>query len=98
MARVHVSDEVWSAYRASLGATPVSVALGELVRREVGRAARRSATDADGARIALEDARQLSDELVALIARLERAADSAALRRGAVQAVPEPRAWAPDFG
>ena len=97
MARVQVSDEVWSAYRASLGATPVSVALGGLVRREVGRAARRSASDADGVRLALEDARQLSDELVALIARLERAADSAALRRGDVQPVPDRRAWAPDF-
>ena len=37
------------------------------------RAARRSASDADGARLALEDARQLSDELASLIARLERA-------------------------
>jgi hypothetical protein len=74
MARVQVSDEVWTAYRASLGATPVSMALGELVRREVGRAARRSASDADGARLALEDARQLAGELASLIARLERAA------------------------
>jgi len=97
MARVQVSDEVWSAYRASLGATPVSVALGELVRREVGRAARRSASDPDGARLALEDARQLSDELAALITRLERAADSTALRRGDFQPVPERPALPPDF-
>ena len=48
MARVQVSDEVWAAYRASLGTVPVSAALGELVRREVGRKARRSANDADG--------------------------------------------------
>jgi hypothetical protein len=80
MARVQVSDEVWAAYRAGLGATPVSVALGQLVRREVGRAARRSAHDADGARLALEDARHLSDELTALIARLERAAGTEAPR------------------
>jgi hypothetical protein len=79
MARVQVSDEVWAAYRASLGATPVSVALGELVRREVGRNARRSASDLKGFRIALEDARQLSDELASLIARLERA-ESAPVR------------------
>jgi hypothetical protein len=72
MARVQVSDEVWAAYRAGLGATPVSVALGELVRREVGRSARRSASDLEGVRIALEDARQLADELGSLIARLER--------------------------
>jgi hypothetical protein len=50
MGRVQISDEVWRAYRASLGTTPVRVALGDLVRREVGRAARRSASDADGAR------------------------------------------------
>ena len=73
MARVQVSDEVWATYRASLGATPVSVALGKLVRREVGRAARRSASDADGARLPLEDAPQLSDELASLLARRERA-------------------------
>jgi len=73
MARVQVSDEVWIAYRASLGPTPVSVALGELVRREVGRAARRSASDADGVRLALADARQLAEELAALIRRLETA-------------------------
>jgi Arc/MetJ-type ribon-helix-helix transcriptional regulator len=73
MARVQVSDEVWAAYRAGLGAMPVSVALGELVRREVGRRARRSASDLEGVRIALEDARKLSNELASLIARLERA-------------------------
>jgi hypothetical protein len=73
MARVQVSDEIWAAYRAGLGATPVSVALGELVRREVGRNARRSASDLEGVRIALEDARQLSGELASLVARLERA-------------------------
>jgi hypothetical protein len=72
MARVQVSDEVWAAYRAGLGATPVSVALGELVRREVGRNARLSASDLEGIRIALDDARQLSGELASLIARLER--------------------------
>jgi hypothetical protein len=76
MARVQVSDEIWAAYRAGLGATPVSVALGELVRREVGRNARRSASDLGGVRIALEDAQQLSGELASLIARLERAASA----------------------
>jgi hypothetical protein len=82
MARVQVSDEVWVAYRARLGTIPVSVALGELVRREVGRAARRSASDANGIRLALEDARQLSDELASLIARLEQGAGSAPMRSG----------------
>jgi hypothetical protein len=37
MARVQASDEMWAAFRAQLGVTPVSVALGRLVEREVGR-------------------------------------------------------------
>jgi len=74
MARVQVNDEVWAAFRAGLGMTPVNVALGELVRREVARNARRSADDASGIRIALADAREVADELTSLIARLERAA------------------------
>jgi hypothetical protein len=99
MARVQVSDEVWGAYRASLGTTPVSVALGELVRREVGRAARRSASDADGARLALEDARQLSGELAGLIARLERAAGPGAVPCGDVEPAShvEGTHWADDL-
>ena len=99
MARVQVNDEVWAAYRASLGRTPVSVALGELVRREVGRAARRSARDTDGARLALEDARQLSDELASLITRLERAAGSGAGPSGDLEpASPVERPhWADDL-
>jgi hypothetical protein len=76
MARVQVTDEVWAAFRAGLGTTPVNVALGDLVRREVGRKARRTADDAGGVRIALADARELADELTFLIARLERSADS----------------------
>ena len=74
MARVQVSDDVWSAFRASLGATPVSVALGELVRREVGRRERRTASDELGVRLAVEDARAVADELQAMIARLDRGA------------------------
>jgi hypothetical protein len=74
MARVQVSDEVWAAFRVGLGTTPVNVALGELVRREVARNARRSADDAAGIRIALADAREVADELTSLITRLERAA------------------------
>jgi hypothetical protein len=76
MARVQVSDDVWSAFRASLGATPVSVALGELVRREVGRRERRTASDEQGIRLAVEGARAVADELQEMIARLERAASS----------------------
>src|SRR5208283_1141698 len=71
MARVQVSDEVWSAFRASLGATPVSVALGELVRREVGRRERRTASDEQGVRLAVADARAVVEELREMIARLD---------------------------
>jgi hypothetical protein len=76
MARVQVSDEVWAAFRAGLGTAPVNAALGELVRREVGRKARRSANDPGGIRVALADAREVADELMSLIARLERVAPS----------------------
>ena len=72
MARVQASDEVWAAFRAQLGMTPVSVALGRLVEREVGQAARRSATHGGGVHLALEDAREVADELATLIARLEK--------------------------
>jgi len=74
MARVQVSDEVWSAFRASLGATPVSVALGELVRREVGRRERRTASSEQGIRLAVQDARAVAEELQKMIARLDRGA------------------------
>jgi len=76
MARVQVSDEVWSAFRATLGATPVSVALGELVTREVGRCKRRTASDEQGVRLAVEDARAVADELQEMIVRLERQVSS----------------------
>ncbi len=74
MARVQVSDETWGAYRAGLGSTPVSVALGRLVEREVGRHRRRTAIDAEGVREALEEARGVAQDLAELIARLERSA------------------------
>ena len=76
MARVQVSDEVWTAFRLGLGPRPLSVALGELVEREVGRQRRRSAGDLESARLALDDARALSQEMTVLIARLEALAAS----------------------
>ena len=75
MARVQVSDETWAVYRTGLGTTPVSVALGRLVEREVAARHRRAASDADGVRQAVDDARIVVDELSALIARLEREAN-----------------------
>jgi hypothetical protein len=71
MARVQVSDEVWNTFRASLGTTPVSVALGELVKREVGRRERRTASDAQGIRLAVQDAQAVAEELRAMIVRLD---------------------------
>jgi hypothetical protein len=71
MARVQVSDETWSAFRAGLGATPVSVGLGRLVEREVAGRRRRRASDVGDVRQAVDDARVVVDELSALIARIE---------------------------
>ncbi len=71
MARVQIDDDTWSLFRASLGSTPVSVALGKLVEREVAAHRRRTAIDADGVREAVESARDVADELAALIVRLE---------------------------
>ncbi len=71
MARVQVSDETWSAFRAGLGSTPVSVELGRLVEREVAGRRRRGASDAGDVRQAVDDARVVVDELAALIARFE---------------------------
>jgi hypothetical protein len=72
MARVHVSDETWVAFRAQLGITPVSVGLGRLVERSVAQESRRSASDPQGVRVAIDDARTVAKELESLIARLER--------------------------
>ena len=71
MARVQVSDDTWAAFRAGLGATPASVALGRLVEREVASHRRRAALDADAVRAAIDDARLVAGELATLISRLE---------------------------
>jgi hypothetical protein len=83
MARVQVSDETWSAFRASLGTTPVSVGLGQLVEREVAARCRRAASDPDGVRLAVDDARIVVDELSSLIARLEGQGNGRASTAGA---------------
>lgn len=71
MARVQVSDDTWSAFRVGLGATPVNVGLGQLVEREVAGSRRRSASDVDGVRAAVDDARLVAEELAGLISRFE---------------------------
>lgn len=81
MARVQVSDEVWASFRAALGVTPVNVALGNLVEREVSRQRRRSTDDVEGARLAIEDARSTAKGLEELAMRLERVVASEAASR-----------------
>jgi hypothetical protein len=71
MARVQVDDETWSAFRAGLGATPASVALGRLVEREVAATRRRSGSDPNAIRASVDEARAVAVELTALIGRLE---------------------------
>lgn len=71
MSRVQVDDKTWSAFRASLGATPASVALGRLVEREVAAARRRSGADPDAISASVDEARAVAVELTALIDRLE---------------------------
>lgn len=72
MARVQIDDETWTAFRAGLGSRPVSVVLGELVQREVGRQRRRAADDGEIAHLAIEDARSLIGELQQTVDHLER--------------------------
>ena len=71
MARVQVSDETWSAFRAGLGATPASVALGRLVEREVASRRRRAALDTEAVNAAIGEGRLVAEELATLISRLE---------------------------
>lgn len=73
MARVQISDETWAAYRALLGAAPVSRAIGRLIEREVASHRRRTALDADSVRAAVHEARLVARELETLIGRLEAA-------------------------
>ena len=61
----------WSAFRASLGATPASVALGRLVEREVAVGRRRSAPDDVAVTAAVDEARNVAAELRDLIDRLD---------------------------
>jgi hypothetical protein len=68
-----VDDVTWSAFRASLGATPASVALGRLVEREVAAARRRSAPDDVAVTAAVDEVRSVAAELRYLIDRLDAA-------------------------
>lgn len=78
MARVHVTDEVWAEFRRAAGNTPMSQLLGQLVEREVERdraqRIREGTVDDQILLDALERARELHDDVAAIINRLERRA------------------------
>lgn len=74
MARVHVSDEVWAEFRRAAGNTPMSQLLGRLVEREVerdrARRIRQGSVDDQILLDALERARELHEDVVALVGRI----------------------------
>ena len=76
MARVHVTDEVWGEFRRAAGNTPMSQLLGRLVEREVerdrARRIRQGTVDDQILLDALERARELHDDVAALVERIER--------------------------
>lgn len=78
MARVHVADEVWAEFRRAAGNTPMSQVLGRLVEREVERdrtrRIRQGRVDDQIVLDALQRARELHDDVAAIIDRLERGA------------------------
>ena len=75
MARVQVSDAVWSEFRAGVGNRPISEVLGELVTREVERDRSRRVRDGrfDDHEVAdaIERAREQQAVLEAIVVRLE---------------------------
>jgi hypothetical protein len=79
MARVRVSDELWAEFRVAAGWQPINLYLGELVRREVDRhrSRRARAGQLEDRELvdALERARELHEQLSALIHGLERRLD-----------------------
>jgi DNA polymerase III epsilon subunit-like protein len=79
MARVRVTDEIWAEFRAAVGWMPINLYLGELVSREVERERSRSLRAgklADREVIdALERARELHEQLSAIVEWLEHRLD-----------------------
>jgi hypothetical protein len=81
---VKVSDDVWTDFRAATRNSSVSIALGDLVTREVdryrARRVREGSADEEELLAALERAHELHAELAALVKRLERRLDVRATR------------------
>jgi hypothetical protein len=75
-ARVKVSDDVWTDFREATRSSSVSIALGNLVTREVdryrARRVREGSADEQELLEALKRAHELHAELAALVKRLER--------------------------
>jgi hypothetical protein len=75
MARVAVSEEVWSEFRLAIGTRSIADALGDLVEREVARSRSRRLRESElkprELLEALDRAHQQQDDLAALVARLE---------------------------
>lgn len=84
MARVHVDDQTWEAFKQAAGPVPLSEVLGQLVSRHVDREAARRLREGtvDDRRLldALSQARELHADLATLVTRLERRLDQRAAR------------------
>jgi hypothetical protein len=83
-ARVKVSDDVWADFREATRSSSVSIALGDLVTREVdryrARRVREGSADEQELLEALERAQELHDQLAELVRRLERRLELRAAR------------------
>jgi hypothetical protein len=81
---VKVSDDVWTDFRATTRNRSVSIALGDLVTREVdryrARRVREGLADEQELMETLERAHELHAELAALVKRLERRLEVRAAR------------------
>lgn len=92
MARVHVDDQTWAAFKQAAGRVPISEVLGQLVARHVDREAARRlrAGSVDDRQLldALVQARELQQDVAAIVARLERRLDERSALAEAVGASP----------
>lgn len=75
MARVHVDDQTWAAFKRAAGAVPISEVLGQLVTKHVEREAARRVRDGSvedwHLLDALAQARELRADVAAIVLRLD---------------------------
>ena len=87
MARVHVDDQTWAAFKQAAGPVPISEVLGQLVTKHVDREAARRLRDGSVEDRQLLDtlaeARELHADVAAIVARLEQRLDQRLAREGA---------------